>query len=149
MRGIKPSLLLPACLLVGLAAWGSTLYEQTGSQMATAARRVLTSLDRDQLAAATFPFESAERLNWHFIPRERKGLSIKAMNSAQRALTFGLLHTGLGASGYLKATTIMSLEQVLREIEKGSGPVRDPELYFLTLFGKPSDRGDWGCGEVL
>ncbi len=144
MRGIKPSLLLPACLLVGLAAWGSTLYEQTGSQMATAARRVLTSLDREQIDKATFAFDSPERLNWHFIPRERKGLSIKAMNSAQRALTFGLLHTGLGASGYLKATTIMSLEQVLKDIEKGSGAVRDPELYFLTLFGKPSDRGDWG-----
>jgi len=137
-------LLLPACLLVGLAAWGSLLYEQTGSQMATAARRVLTALDRDQLAVATFPFDSPERLNWHFIPRERKGLSIKVMTPAQRALTFGLLHTGLGASGYLKATTIMSLEQILKDIEKGSGPVRDPELYFLTLFGKPSDRGDWG-----
>ena len=144
MRGIKPSLLLPACLVVGLAAWGSTLYEQTGSQMATAARRFLTALDREQLAVATFPYEAPERLNWHFIPRERKGLSIKAMTSAQRALTFGLLHTGLGASGYLKATTIMSLEQVLKDIEKGSGPVRDPELYFVTLFGKPSDRGEWG-----
>ena len=38
----------------------------------------------------------------------------------------------------------MSLEQILRELEKGSGPVRDPELYYLTIFGKPEDRGKWG-----
>jgi hypothetical protein len=66
------------------------------------------------------------------------------MTPAQRALAFGLLHTGLGAGGYLKATTIMSLEQILRDLERGKGPVRDPELYFLTVFGRPSDRGRWG-----
>jgi hypothetical protein len=129
---------------VGLALWASGFYDSTGSQMATAASRVLASLDKDQLARATFTFDSPERLNWHFIPRERKGLSIKEMTPAQRALTFGLLHTGVGASGYLRATTIMSLEQVLRELEQGRGPVRDPELYFLTVFGKPSDSGKWG-----
>src|SRR4029079_12489832 len=33
----------------------------------------------------------------------------------------------------------------LRELEKGrNGPARDPELYFLTIFGKPVDRGRWG-----
>jgi hypothetical protein len=54
------------------------------------------------------------------------------------------MQSGVAGSGFLKATTIMSLEQVLREIEQGSGPVRDPELYFLTIFGKPADRGKWG-----
>jgi hypothetical protein len=144
MRGIKPSLALAAFGVVGLAVWASGFYDTTGSQMATAARRVLTSLDRDQLAKATFEFDSPERLNWHFIPRERKGLPIKEMTPAQRALMFGLLHTGVGAAGYLKATTIMSLEQVLKDLEKGSGQVRDPERYFLTVFGRPSDRGKWG-----
>ena len=27
---------------------------------------------------------------------------------------------------------------------EGKGPVRDPERYFLTIFGTPSDRGKWG-----
>jgi hypothetical protein len=144
MRGIKPSLVLASAGVVGLAVWASAFYDQVGSQMATAASRVLASLDKDQLEKATFPFDSPERINWHFIPRERKGLPIKAMTPAQRSLTFGLLHTGVGAAGYLKATTIMSLEQVLRELEQGRGPTRDPELYFLTVFGKPSDRGKWG-----
>ena len=38
----------------------------------------------------------------------------------------------------------MSLEAILRELEKGSGPIRDPELYFLTIFGTPTNRGRWG-----
>jgi hypothetical protein len=141
---MKPSLALAAVGVVGMAVWAGGFYDASGGQMASAAGRVLASLDKAQLDKATFTFDSPERLNWHFIPRERKGLPIKEMTPAQRALTFGLLHTGLGASGYLKATTIMSLEQVLRDLEQGRGPTRDPELYFLTVFGKPSGRGKWG-----
>ena len=44
----------------------------------------------------------------------------------------------------MKATTIMSLEEILRDQEKGKGPVRDPDLYFISIFGKPSATGTWG-----
>ena len=144
MRGMKPSLILASLGLVSLSVWAGAYYDQSGSRMASAAGRLLAALDDGQREKAAFGFDSEERLNWHFIPRERKGLPIKEMTPAQRALTFGLLQTGLGASGYLKATTIMSLEQVLRDLEKGSGPVRDPERYFVSVFGKPTDRGRWG-----
>ena len=68
-----------------------------------------------------------------FIPRERKGLSVKQMTPAQRALAFGLLHAGLGGTGFLKATTIMSIEDVLKTIEKDNGErrVRMAHLAFL------------------
>src|SRR5262249_56710738 len=55
-----------------------------------------------------------------------------------------LIEAGVAGSGVLKATTIMSLEAVLRQQEQGRGPLRDPERYFLTIFGTPSDRGRWG-----
>ena len=112
--------------------------------MTVAATRLLAALDDGQKAKASFPFDDAERKNWHFIPRERKGLPIKEMTPAQRALAFGLIRVGASGEGFLKATTIMSLEDVLKQIEKGSGPVRDPERYFLTIFGEPSDTGKWG-----
>ncbi len=40
----------------------------------------------------------------------------------------------------------MSLEAVLAELEKTrvNGPARDPELYFFSLFGKPSSDQPWG-----
>ncbi len=144
MRGIKLSLVLAATAVVGLAVWAGAYVDQTGSRMAVAAERFMASLSSEQSAKARYEFDSPERLDWHFIPRERKGLPIKELKSEQRALAFGLIESGLAGSGFLKATTIMSLEAVLRELEQGRGPTRDPELYFLTIFGTPADRGKWG-----
>jgi hypothetical protein len=144
MRNLKPSLILAAAGVIGMAVWARGFVDTTGNHMAESATRWLVSLDDSQKAQASFGFEDPERINWHFIPRPRKGLPIKAMTPAQRALAFGLLQTGLGTSGYLKATTIMSLEAILKELEKGSGPVRDPELYYVSVFGTPSATGKWG-----
>ncbi len=144
MRGIRPSLVLASSLIVGLAVWASAHIERTGARMAVSADRFLATLTSAQKAKAVYPFDSPERLNWHFIPRGRKGLPIKELSSEQRALAFGLVQSGLAGSGFLKATTIMSLEQVLRDLEKGSGPVRDPELYYLTVFGTPTAAARWG-----
>jgi hypothetical protein len=144
LRGIKASVLLASVAVVGLALWAGAQVEPTGSRMAVTADRLLGSLSQTQAAKAAYPYDSAERLNWHFIPRGRKGLPIKELSPEQRALSFALIESGLSGSGFLKATTIMSLEQILRELEKASGPVRDPELYYLTIFGKPEDRGKWG-----
>lgn len=143
MRRIKPSLALASVAVVALAVLASARQDRSGSLMARAADRWLASLSDDQKASATFAFDDAERLNWHFIPRPRKGLPIKEMEPAQRALAFGLIESGLAAEGALKVSTIMSLEQVLKDAEKGTGPVRDPELYYLSIFGKPGD-GKWG-----
>ncbi len=118
--------------------------DETGSAMADAARRLLAALDEKQTAQAVFTFDSPERLNWHWIPRERKGLPIKELRPEQRALAFGLIDTGLSTKGMLKATTIMSLEEILRVQEHGTGPVRDSELYFVSVFGNPDDQGEWG-----
>lgn len=144
MQNLKPSLALTALGVIGIALWAGAKVDATGNQMAESATRFLTALDETQKTQATFGFDDPERLNWHFIPRPRKGLPIKAMTPAQRALAFGLVQTGLGGSGYLKATTIMSLEAILKDLEQGKGPVRDPELYFLSIFGTPSEAGKWG-----
>jgi hypothetical protein len=49
-----------------------------------AARDFLNALGPDLRRRAIFPFEAEERLNWHYIPRERNGAVLKAMNDAQR-----------------------------------------------------------------
>jgi hypothetical protein len=38
----------------------------------------------------------------------------------------------------------MSLDQVLKDMEKGTGPERDPEKYYVSVFGEPSEQGTWG-----
>lgn len=144
MRGIKPSLALATAGVIGLALAAGAYVDRSGSHMVLAANRFLGSLDDAARTKAVFAFDGPERLDWHFIPRPRKGLPIKEMTPASRALAFGLIGSGLGASGYLKATTIMSLEQILKEMENGRGAVRDPELYFLSIFGEPSETARWG-----
>jgi len=112
--------------------------------MTNAARAFLSSLDPEQRARATFPMNSEERLNWHFVPFERKGVALREMNSAQKQLAGALLAAGLSQQGVIKAHTIMSLDAVLKELEKGKGPERDPEKYYVTIFGEPSETGVWG-----
>ncbi|RME94331.1 MAG: DUF3500 domain-containing protein [Verrucomicrobia bacterium] len=112
--------------------------------MTTAVQRFLAALDPHQQALARFPMDARERLDWHYVPRERRGLSLKAMSPAQQHLAHALLATALSHRGYLQAATIMGLEEVLREIEQGRGPARDPELYFVSIFGKPGGKAPWG-----
>ncbi len=118
-------------------------------EMAKAASAFLAALSPEQKAAATFPFkteEKDERTNWHFIPRERKGLVIKEMSEPQRVLARALLRTGLSDDGYTKAEQIQSLESILREMEAGQTgkAVRDPERYFVSVFGTPGGKEPWG-----
>ncbi len=110
-----------------------------------AATRVLASLDAEQKAKATFDFKGDERSNWHYIPKTRKGLTIKEMTADQRSLAHALLASGLSQQGYGKATNIMSLEPILHDLE-GAARVfpRDPELYHFFVFGKPGARETWG-----
>lgn len=116
----------------------------TPAVMAETAKAFLNSLDAEQRARATFQFQDEERFDWHYIPKERKGLPLKDMNSAQKHLAHALLSAGLSQRGYIKAVSIMSLDEILRLLENGTGPVRDPERYFFSIFGEPSETGIWG-----
>jgi len=113
--------------------------------MSNAANALLHTLTPEQKAVAVFDFNNEERLNWHFIPRERKGLSYKLMTPEQRPLAMALLNASLSQQGYIKATSIMSLEEILKIQEKNTPPGRrDPENYFFSIFGAPSESGTWG-----
>jgi len=113
-------------------------------EMAEAANNLLASLTSDQKAKAVFEVKDEERFNFHFIPRERKGLPLKEMTTTQRHLAYAMLNSAMSQRGFMKATTIMSLEEILRDLEKGSGPARDPERYFVSIFGQPGPKGAWG-----
>ena len=111
--------------------------------MAEGAQHFLAALDSEERAAATFSLGHEERLNWHYIPRERKGVAFKHMDPAQRKLAHAFLATGLSRGGYRKASNIMYLEQILYE-QEGGRPTRDSDAYFFSVFGEPSSTGDWG-----
>ena len=128
--------------------------QHTGSVMAECANRFLAALDDNQRGKASLPFDADERMNWHYVPNgfqnavdtlgERKGLPLREMTAYQKHLASALLAAGLSQTGYIKAVTIMSLEDVLKIMESDSGERRNPEKYYFSLFGTPSESGTWG-----
>ena len=139
----RSSLLLLASLqLIATSARAGTPAEE----MAAAANHFLAALTPEQKATAVMEVKSEERQNWHFIPKNnRKGLQIKDMTPGQRNLAHALLSSGLSQRGYGKAVTIMSLEEILHEMEKANpGNIRDSERYYVSIFGQPGAKETWG-----
>ena len=135
--------LLALSTLLGFPALSPLRAHEASAEMAMAAKHFTAALTAEQKTKALVSFDDQERKNWHYVPKARQGLPIKEMTHDQRLLAHGLLATGLSHRGYLKAVSIMSLEAILVELEKGRGPVRDSELYYFTIFGTPGME-PWG-----
>ncbi len=114
-------------------------------RMSDAATDFLAGLSAEQKSTAALAFEEdEERRNWHYTPVERKGLMLKDMEGWQAELAHRLLGTGLSGSGMHRARTIIDLEPILGEMEGPGGKWRrDPERYYVSIFGTPGDER-WG-----
>jgi hypothetical protein len=143
VRNVVTGRITLAAVLAGLALAGAVARERSAGVMAERAQAFLGSLSEADRARATFALDHVQRFDWAYVPRARQGMPLKDLSADQRRLAHELLKTGLSASGYRKATAIIELENVLRAIESGS-IVRDPELYFFTIFGTPSTTEPWG-----
>jgi Protein of unknown function (DUF3500) len=130
-------------LILAICAFATQLHASPGQEMADAANNFLAALTPEQQAKATYAFQDDERFDWHFIPKPRKGLPFKEMTSGQQKLADALLDSGLSQRGYAKAVTIMSLDDILKEMEKDTTGRRDPNGYYFTIFGKPGPD-TWG-----
>jgi len=149
MKPLRLVVLLSSCVIaLSLITWSvidGMARMRSASAMADAANKFLASLTPEQKAKATLDFADENRRDWTVVPRDRKGVPLKDLDENQRKLAMEFMKTGLGASGYQKATTIMSLEPVLAQLEGPSRRFpRDPELYYFSIFGKPSPKDPWG-----
>lgn len=139
-------LLTLLCLLMLPASAQVVAPQRVKDDMATATQAFLQSLTPDQRKQATYPFTDNERVNWDFVPHARKGLMLKQMQPNQQKLAWALLKTGLSDEGYSKATQIADLENVLRVVENrpAGDNYRDPEGYYVTIFGDIDSNDPWG-----
>ena len=144
---LKSLRVIAVVLLVVVAASAQRKAPPAGEAMTTSAKRFIDMLSAEQKSQAVLPYADPSRTDWHYIPKaSRKGLQVKEMNEGQRKAAFALLASSLSAIGDHKATTIMRLEGILRELEKNrqGGQIRDPERYYFTLFGDPNSAEPWG-----
>jgi len=135
---------MAAILIGGILLMSAYRRTDSVSVITQAANNFLVSLTPEERAAAVIPFDSDERQNWFYTPVPRKGLQLREMSPYQKRLATALLAAGLSQQGFIKAETIMSLEDVLRIIENDNGERRNPEKYYFSIFGEPSDTKPWG-----
>ena len=118
------------------------------ARMSAAAQEWLASLDGAQHPQGAMAWPSdAERHRWYYTPTDHGGLALGQMRPAQQRLAMRVLASGLSRAGYVTAVTVLGLENVLDELEGWQGGFgrergRDPQLYWLRVFGEPGD-GPW------
>jgi hypothetical protein len=139
--------LMMLTLAIGI---GGSARRASAAAIVKAANQFLAALSAEQRAKALMEFNDEERFNWFYVPRARRGIPLKELDDTQRKLAQEFLKATLSQRGYYKATTIMEIELVLREIEsptlgeKETAARRDPTLYYFSFFGQPADKGRWG-----
>ena len=122
---------------------------ESGTAMTKAATAFLSSLTAAQHKQATFAYNDPERLNWHYIPRVRKGLPLRDLEGKALKAAKAFIASGLSSAGYDQTVKVMSLEEVLFLLEtRGTREERrerrHPQKYYLSIFGKPASAGTWG-----
>jgi len=122
-------------------------HSPAAAQMSEACANFLNSLSQDQRAKATYQYMDGERVFWYYPPLNRHGLPLRDMDPKQRELAHALMATGLTDQSYQQPKLIIEHENVLGPLEKEQGTVtfvRDPELYYFTVFGEPGGQDPWG-----
>lgn len=132
--------MLCLCCLPGV---GQAHESDLVAPMAEAVNAYLESLDEGQLKQSQFPFDSADRSDWHYVPKERKGLSWAAMTAEQLHLSKQVFVIAFSESGHAKAKGVIAGENILWE-KSDHSEFRNPKKYFVSVFGTPTTTGSWG-----
>lgn len=110
-----------------------------------AADALLAALSAEQRTAIRYEVDGPEWRQW-FNPEfnaMRHGILIESLEAGQREIALGLLRASLSARGYQSARDAMRLNETLREITGDSNGLGE-WLYFLSIFGTPSETEPWG-----
>ena len=152
------SLIIGALLFVSTSTNAQPGYNNEIKQQAIS---LYNSFDDLQKIKGGLQFTDTARMKWNNLPvglRARVGVSIGNMNDDQRRMVHRILSVSLSSQGYLKATSIMHLDDLLnryydslfykKEItEKTYAFVRgllwSHKNFYFAFFGKPTDT-KWG-----
>jgi hypothetical protein len=134
-HGRRRILAAGAALPIALVA-GRALAERFIDEVGVRAGAFLALLDAGQRRDAAYAFDAPQRFDWHYVPRSRPGLPLKAMTRPQRDAAEMLLRAVLSEEGYRRVEGVrLILENILRGDSTSS--FRDPENYALAIFGRP------------
>ncbi|MDE3251117.1 MAG: DUF3500 domain-containing protein [Bacteroidota bacterium] len=155
----RPTLLLAfACMACLFQTNAQSAYKEEIRGYAIA---LYKSLDTPQRIQGARDFNDSARTKWNNLPvglRPRAGVSIGHMTDDQRKLVHRILSASFSSQGYLKATGIMHLDELLNRYFDSlyykkaindtlytmvRGLLWSPKNYYFAFFGSPEDA-TWG-----
>lgn len=158
MRNPRSTVIILVLAFCSVAAHAQTAYMYEVKQSAS---HFINSLEPLKKKVALLRFDDTARMKWNNLPiglRARAGISIGAMSEEQRRLLHRLLSVSLSSQGYLKATSIMHLDNLLNDFydslfankkinERMLQNMRNLQWshknFYLAFFGLPGDSL-WG-----
>jgi hypothetical protein len=130
-------------------------------EITQSAQNFVDSLTPLQKKIAMLSFSDTARLKWNNLPvglRARAGINLGSLSDGQRKLVHRMLSASLSSQGYLKATSIMHLDNLLNMYvdtmhqrkefdDKQYGFLKDlkwsHQNFYVAFFGYPTDTS-WG-----
>jgi hypothetical protein len=149
-------------LLVITCCTVSLFSQETEADIRQSAISLANDLTLLQKKRAMLAFADTSRLKWNNLPvglRARAGIDIGSLTDAQRIMIHRILSASLSSQGYLKATSIMHLDNLLNifvDTMHLRGEINDENYrfmrdlkwshqnYFFAFFGNPAADTDWG-----
>jgi hypothetical protein len=117
------------------------------------ANTFLDALDAQQREKALYEFGSDKKPNWSNLPVsfvQRNGVRLGDLTKEQRDKAMEVVAAVLSKDGYKKVVDIMDSDQQLAEgkgggkgKKGGKGPMFGKDLYYLAIFGQPSETKPW------
>tara|TARA_B110001454_G_C12723278_1_gene436234 strand:+ start:32547 stop:33590 length:1044 start_codon:yes stop_codon:yes gene_type:complete len=152
MRRVLTILSLTTSLLI--SSYASAANSISAEKMSQAAQAFLDSLTENQKQSAVLSLNSRKYLEWRFFPEpthiaslvlpERKGVGINSLNSDQTEALRLLLKEGVSEKGLDALDAAIELDKDSSVELRGRLNLflfdYGPENYFVTFFGKPSDK---------
>lgn len=125
--------------------WLATALAHPVTEVGT---ELVEGLDAKQEKTALYAVDDTERFDLRLAPLGLEGLPLKDMNDEQDSQVLRMLGTVLTVRGLQAIESIMALEPLVKANERRTplrimAPLRDPERYWLSIFGLPGDPS-WG-----
>lgn len=138
------------------------IHSQTSQEIVDHTNEFLKTLNQDEHQQITLQFEDSLRTKWTNLPiglAKRSGLRYGQLSEDSKIKFHHLLTTIFSSQGYLKLTSIMSLDDILNVIYES---MYDKNLisdevykeirnlnwnynnYFIAIWGKPNKIDPWG-----
>jgi hypothetical protein len=141
----------PVSVTAGAGGQKDEKPENPTAHAVAAADAFLGALDAKQRDKALYEFGSDKKSHWSNLPVTmvpRNGVRLGDLSKEQRAKAMDVVAAVLSKGGYQKVLDIMDGDQKLADEgggrgKGGKGPMFGAGLYYLAIFGQPSETKPW------